>query len=129
MHSRCRSAASGAAPQASQESEDRSYSATAGWRASASTTGGTTTVWVIRCSWIAPRNACGSNRGRVTTVAPTWNAQLATTPQPTACERGATASVRSSGPILSAATVCSTLATHARWVSITPLGRPVVPLE
>ena len=31
------------------------------------------------------------------------------------------------GPL--AATVCTTLAMQARWVSITPLGRPVVPLE
>ena len=35
----------------------------------------------------------------------------------------------SSRPVASAAWVCTTFATRLRWVSITPLGSPVVPLE
>ena len=35
----------------------------------------------------------------------------------------------SRGVSRSTASVCTTLATRLRWVSITPLGMPVVPLE
>ena len=48
---------------------------------------------------------------------------------PTAWKNGGTASTRSSGVIGIAARICMTFVRHARWVSITPLGSPVVPLE
>ena len=70
-----------------------------------------------------------SKRGMVTIVAPTCSAPFATTLNPVAWNNGATASARSSARIARAACCCTTLATQARWVSITPFGSPLVPLE
>ena len=83
----------------------------------------------MRCSWISSQNASTSKRGIVTSAAPALSALLATTENPTAWKNGATASMRSSGPRVNAACCCSAFATHARWVSMTPLGSPLVPLE
>ena len=65
----------------------------------------------------------------VTSVAPACSVAFATTPKPTAWKNGATASTRSSLRNGIAHSCCTTFATHARWVSITPLGSPLVPLE
>jgi hypothetical protein len=44
-------------------------------------------------------------------------------------KNGRTAMIRSSSCRSISARVCATLATRLRWLSMTPLGRPVVPLE
>ena len=97
--------------------------------ASASTIGGTTTIEVIRWFWISARNCSTSNRGIVTIVAPVCSVALAMQPNPVAWKNGATPSTRPPAPKGTTASCCMTLATQARWVSITPFGRPLVPLE
>ena len=44
-------------------------------------------------------------------------------------KNGRTAMIRSSSPRLISGRHWATFATRLRWVSMTPLGRPVVPLE
>jgi hypothetical protein len=48
---------------------------------------------------------------------------------PTAWKNGATASTRSAGVTGLDVSIWTTLVRQARWVSITPLASPVVPLE
>jgi hypothetical protein len=54
---------------------------------------------------------------------------LASTANPTTWKNGATARTRSVGSTGIAVSIWTTLVTQARWVSITPLASPVVPLE
>ena len=49
--------------------------------------------------------------------------------KPMTCAKGAIATMVSRGPSFSVARACPTAATRLAWVSMTPLGRPVVPLE
>ena len=49
--------------------------------------------------------------------------------KPMTCAKGATATTVSRGPSFSAARAWATAATRFAWVSMTPLGSPVVPLE
>ncbi len=64
------SADSGAAPEKTCRSADRSYASTSGCLASATTIGGATNERVIPCCWCRLRNCSRSKRGIVTTVAP-----------------------------------------------------------
>ena len=92
-------------------------------------TGGTTTVQVARCPWTTSRKPVRSNRGMVTTVAPARRLQGRIRLRPMAWKNGATATTTSSAVNPSTAWVWRALATRLAWVSSTPLGRPVVPLE
>ena len=75
-------ASSGAAPDITRSSADRSCLSTAGCFASASTIGGTRHANVTRCSSISRRNSSRSNRGIVTTVAPLRSARFTRTVMP-----------------------------------------------
>ena len=107
---------------------------TAGCLARARTIGGTTTVARDAVASDHLRGtARRSKRGMVTSVGrPACSVAFATTPEaPRPWKNGATASTRSRrcGNGIAPLLVCTTFATHARWVSITPLGSPLVPLE
>ena len=73
------------------------------------------------------RAATGSKREAIYKVAPLNNEPSNTTESPTACDIGSTPYRRSSG--FSERILADTAATKSRlrWVSMTPLGRPVVP--
>jgi hypothetical protein len=91
--------------------------------------GGTTIVQVARWSWISPRKPARSKRGMETTVAPTRRLQGRIRFWPMAWKNGATPTTTSSAVNPIAACDWRALATRLAWVSSTPLGRPVVPLE
>ena len=87
---------------------------------------GTKTAWVMRSRAIVSRTARGSKRGSRTWVPP---AQVAakTFEVPATWNIGQTCSQRSSQECPVTARLCSALASRLRWLSITPLGVPVVP--
>jgi len=65
----------------------------------------------------------------VTSVAPDASALAMVMTNPMTWAKGATATTVSRGPSFSAARTWPTPATTFAWVSMTPLGSPVVPLE
>jgi hypothetical protein len=93
-------------------------------------TGGGTTRTVTRCRWTRARNPSRSKRDMVTTVAPHTSGSASVAVNPMTWKNGATASTVSRAIRRSPRLICRTVVTtRLAWVSMTPLGSPVVPLE
>ena len=84
---------------------------------------------VARWRSTSSRKGSKANRGNVTTVAPEVSALVSVMTKPMTWAKGATAATVSRGPSFSPARACAMATTTFAWVSMTPLGRPVVPLE
>ena len=78
---------------------------------------------------MSSRKGSNSKRGNVTTVAPEVSALDSVTTKPMTWAKGATATTVSRGPSFSVARAWAMATTTFACVSMTPLGRPVVPLE
>ena len=114
---------------AEQRRAERSKWSTTGWRAKAATSGGATSAWSTRWSCIARSVASRSKRASVTTVAPASSPRWSTHCRPMLWKNGASPSSRLALAAGNGICIWTRLATSARWVSSTSLGRPVVPLE
>ena len=121
-------AASAAPPQTTSSSEPRSASAARGWVTRARSIGGAPIRTVTRWRSTSSNSWPGSKRGTVTTVAPAHRGTARVTRNPMMWENGATASTVSRSLTRPLAT-WRTEVTRLAWVSSTPLGSPVVPLE
>jgi hypothetical protein len=86
-------------------------------------------VKVARWSWTIPRKAARSKRGMVTRVAPARRLVGRMMFWPMAWKNGATPTTTSSVVTPITAWAWRAWATRLAWVSSTPLGSPVVPLE
>ena len=86
---------------------------------------GTPNISVMPSLTIAETKAAGSKRGTSCTVAPAINEATRITEKPTMCDIGRTQYALSAG--LRCAPITLALNSTLRWVSITPLGLPVVP--
>ena len=87
---------------------------------------GTNTVCVIRSRSMAASTAAGSKRGSSTCAAPT-HVQATTLAVPATWNIGQTWSQRCGWRWPVAIRLWRALASRLPWLSITPLGRPVVP--
>ena len=74
-----------------------------------------------------PRQRPGSNRGASTMVAALRNAASICTTCPNTWNSGSATSTTSSGRTSPSSTQISAFISRLEWVSIAPLGRPVVP--
>ncbi len=89
---------------------------------------GTPRKTVARSRSMASNTALGSNRGTSDSVPPNRMAMLSTLDRPKTWNSGRTANVTSSSRTSNRPPATVQFMNSWKWVSIAPLGRPVVPL-